>query len=76
MQDLPKGKSPGPDGFTIDFFHYCWPMLCEEVWLVVEESRNSGKVLPTLNATFLTLIPKEERVTNPKNFRPIACFAM
>jgi hypothetical protein len=27
---------------------------------------------PTLNATFLTLIPKEERVTNPKNFRPIA----
>jgi hypothetical protein len=27
---------------------------------------------PSLNATFLTLIPKEERVTNPKNFRPIA----
>jgi hypothetical protein len=29
-------------------------------------------VLPALNATFLTLIPKEERVTNPKQFRPIA----
>jgi hypothetical protein len=27
---------------------------------------------PSLNATFLTLIPKEERVTNPKQFRPIA----
>jgi hypothetical protein len=47
-------------------------MLREEVWLVVEESRVSGKFLPALNATFLTLIPKEERVTNPKNFRPIA----
>jgi hypothetical protein len=39
---------------------------------VVEESRASGVVLPALNATFLTLIPKEERVTNPKHFRPIA----
>jgi hypothetical protein len=29
-------------------------------------------VLSALNATFLTLIPKEERVTNPKQFRPIA----
>jgi hypothetical protein len=47
-------------------------MLREEVWQLVEESRSSGKFLPTLNATFLTLIPKEERVTNLKNFRPIA----
>jgi hypothetical protein len=42
------------------------------VWEVVEESRASGLVLLALNATFLTLIPKEDRVTNPKQFRPIA----
>jgi hypothetical protein len=72
VQDLPKGKAPSPSGFTTDFFHYCWPMLKEEVWQLVEESRRSGKFLPMLNATFLTLIPKEERVINPKNFRPIA----
>jgi hypothetical protein len=46
-------------------------MLREEVWKLVEESRSSRKVLLALNSTFLTLIPKEERVTNPKNFRPI-----
>ena len=39
---------------------------------MVEESRASGQVLQAFNATFLTLIPKEERVTNPKHFRPIA----
>jgi hypothetical protein len=72
IQELPTSKAPGPDGFTTDFFHPCWPMLREEVWQLVEESRSSGKVLPALNAIFLTLIPKEERVTNPKNFRPIA----
>jgi hypothetical protein len=69
---MPPGKAPGPDGFTTDFFHHCWDIVRKEVWEVVEESRMSGQVLSALNATFLTLIPKEERVTNPKQFRPIA----
>jgi hypothetical protein len=47
-------------------------MVHEEVWHLVEESHSSGKVLTSLNDTFLTLIPKEERVTHPKQFRPIA----
>jgi hypothetical protein len=42
------------------------------VWKLVEESHSSRKFLLTLNATFLTLIPKEERVTILNNFRPIA----
>jgi hypothetical protein len=59
-------KAPGPDGFTTDFFHHCWDIVRKDVWEVVEESRTSGQVLQALNTTFLTLIPKEERVTNPK----------
>jgi hypothetical protein len=66
------GKAPEPDGFTTNFVYSCWPMLREEVWKLVEESHIFVKVLPSLNATFLTLIPKEERVTNLKNSRPIA----
>jgi hypothetical protein len=72
VKAMPAGKAPGPDGFTMDFFHQCWDLIRKEVWEVVEESRASGLVLPALNATFLTLILKEERVTNPKQFRPIA----
>jgi hypothetical protein len=66
VKEMPLGKAPGPDGFTTDFFHLCWPMIREEVWKLVEESITSGKVLSALNATFLTLIPKEERVTHLK----------
>jgi len=40
--------------------------------MLVEESMDSGRVFSSLNATFLTLIPKEERVSQPKQFRPIA----
>jgi hypothetical protein len=72
VKEMPPGKAPGPDGFTTDFFHYCWSLIREEVWQVVEESRTLGQVLSAFNATFLTLIPKEERVTHPKQFRPIA----
>jgi hypothetical protein len=71
-KSMPPGKAPGPDGFTTDFFQHCWDIVRKEVWEVVEESRTSGQVLPALNATFLTLILKEEWVTNPKQFRPIA----
>jgi hypothetical protein len=74
VKEMPLGKAPGPDGFTTNFFHYCWSMIREEVWQVVEESRTSGQVLSAFNATFLTLIPKEERVTHPKQFWPISLY--
>jgi hypothetical protein len=72
VKEMPLGKAPGPDGFTTKFFHYCWSMIKEEVWQLIEESRSSGQVLSAFNATFLTLIPKEEQVSHPKQFHPIA----
>jgi hypothetical protein len=74
VKEMPPGKAPGPDGFTTDFFHYCWDMIKEYVLLEVEESRASGKFLSDLNAMFITLIPKEERPTHPKQFRPISLY--
>jgi hypothetical protein len=72
VKEMPLGKAPGSDGFTTQFFHYCWSLIREEVWQVVEESRTSRQVLSAFNATFLTLIPKEEWVTHPKQFWPIS----
>ena len=39
---MEKGKAPGPDGFTTDFFQSCWDLVKEEMWEVVEESRRMG----------------------------------
>ena len=49
-------------------------MIREEVWEIIKDSRVSGQVLLTLNATFLTLIPKEELVNHPNQFIPIALY--
>jgi len=38
----------------------------------VKESRTLHWLLPSLNATFITLIPKEEHSITPDKFRPIA----
>jgi hypothetical protein len=72
LQNTPKCKAPGPDGFTSDLFHHCWPMIRTEVWEILEDSRATGQVLQALNATFLTLVPKEGNAHHRKKFRPIA----
>jgi len=43
-----------------------------EVWKVVEESRTMHWLLPSLNATFIALISKEEHPSTLDKFRPIA----
>jgi len=59
---MPKDEAPGPHGFTIDFYKKCWSFIKNEVHAVVEYSRINKTILGALNATFLTLILKEEGV--------------
>jgi len=68
MRQLKVGKAPEPDDFTSDFFHNFWDLIKEEVWQVVEESRVNRWMLPSLNATFISLIPKEENNQTPDKF--------
>eukprot|EP00253_Pinus_taeda_P005945 PITA_05945 len=72
MAQIKEGKAPGPDGFTTTFFHAFWDLIKMEVWQIVEESRALRWLLPSLNSTFITLIPKEENSITPDKFRPIA----
>ena len=62
------GTSPGPDGFTVNFFHHFWEMVKMDVWKIVDNSRIMGHIFPALHATFLTLIPKCEGANTPEKF--------
>eukprot|EP00253_Pinus_taeda_P006105 PITA_06105 len=72
MAQLKDGKAPGPDGFTANFFHEFWELIKTEVWELVEESRSMHWVLPSLNSTFIALVPKEATSNKPEKYRPIA----
>jgi hypothetical protein len=72
IQEMPNGKAPGPDGFTVDFFKACWDVVKYDIYGIVEDSRRSASILKSLNSTLITLIPKENEVRTPDRFRLIA----
>ena len=72
VKQMARDKSPGPDGFTTNFFQEGWEWLKEELLDIVESSRKTRGILKSLNATFLALIPKEHGTEDPRKFRPIA----
>ena len=69
---MKEGTSPGPDGFTMNFFHHFWELINRDVWRIVEDSKDSKRNFPSFNATFLTLIPKSEGDDSPEKFMPIS----
>jgi len=71
VMKMKEDTTPGLNGFTTNFFHACWDMLNMDVLDIVEESCNHQWALPSLSATFITLIPKEENDAVPSKYRPI-----
>ena len=65
---MKEDTSPGPDGFTVNFFHHFWEMVKMDVGKIVEDYRITGHIYLALNATFLTLIPKCERADTLDKF--------
>ncbi|GKC49040.1 RNA-directed DNA polymerase, eukaryota, reverse transcriptase zinc-binding domain protein [Tanacetum coccineum] len=57
--DIGDNKSPGPDGYSMVFLKKAWSIVGQEVCLAIKEFFNSGKLLTQLNATLLTLVPKD-----------------
>ena len=74
VNQMALGKAPGPNVFTSNFFHYFWDLIKEEVFEIIEESRDKKGVLKSFNETFLTLIPKEARADSLDKFHPIALY--
>ena len=61
-------KTPGPDGFTMAFFHKCWSVVENDVMAFFDHFHRSSKFKRFLNASFLSLIPKKNNALNIKDF--------
>jgi hypothetical protein len=66
-----KDKSSGPNGWTVEFFSHFFDLVGDELLEVVEDSRMRGKVIISLNSTFLPLIPKVNKPLNFGHYIPI-----
>lgn len=72
LKSMQKDKSPGPDGWTVEFFQYFFELIGEEMVGVVEESRCRGVIHEPFNTTFLAIIPKSDAPVSFEEFRPIS----
>ena len=72
LKSFKKDRSPGPDGWPVEFYLHFFDMLGLELLHAIEFSRSFGYITPSLNSTFLALIPKKDKPTTFVDFRPIS----
>lgn len=70
---MPLNKSPGPDGFTVEFFRESWLVIGQEVTMAISSFFSYGFLPKGLNSTILALIPKRTDSKEMKDYRPISC---
>ncbi|KAG7541208.1 Reverse transcriptase zinc-binding domain [Arabidopsis thaliana x Arabidopsis arenosa] len=70
---MPLNKSPGPDGFSVEFFRASWDVVGKDVVEAVQEFFRNGRLLKDLNCTIIALIPKVPQACHLSDFRPISC---
>jgi hypothetical protein len=64
-------KSPGPDGFNLNFLKACWSIVKKDVIAFFKEFHENAFLPKALTSSFLTLIPKKDHPLGLHDYRPI-----
>ncbi|XP_056697419.1 uncharacterized protein [Spinacia oleracea] len=73
LKGIDDSKAPGIDGLNAVFFKKSWEVIKADVYSAILDFFDHKKLLPQINCTTITLVPKISNPTKVKDFRPIAC---
>jgi hypothetical protein len=72
INNLPNGKSPGPDGFNSDFMKKCWQIISPEFYDLCTGFYENNICLQSINGSYIVLIPKKDDPMTINDYRPIS----
>ena len=72
LRQMESLKALGLDGLPPLFYQKLWPSIGEDVSSAILSCLNSGSIPPSINRTFITLIPKVKSPNVVFDFHPIA----
>ena len=72
MKQMAPLKARGPDGMAPIFYQSYWHVVGKDISAAVLYCLHSGTLLPSLNHTYVTLIPKTKSPERVTEYRPIS----
>lgn len=73
LNSMKRNKSPGPDGFNVNFFLSSWDIVGPDFLKAVHFFFSASRLTKGINSTALALIPKCPNPSSMADFRPISC---
>lgn len=71
IESMEKNKAAGPDGFPIEFYQQCWPIIKDDMVKLFADFDKNKVDLSRINYGIITLIPKGAEADVIQKYRPI-----
>lgn len=72
LKSMGRGKSPGPDGLTVEFYVFYWNVIGDALFQAISDFFTTLTLPKSWGKTFVVLIPKKNNPVSVTDFRPIS----